>query len=460
MSPSFSRRTLLKGAGLMAASAAVPASLKALAATTPELTAQFDKNNLMLPGAAPTRVMTYEQGHMPPILRARQGKPFSFRLVNRLPEPTTIHSHGIRLPNEMDGVPFLTQAALYEDDSFTYSFTPPDAGTFWYHPHCNSLEQIGYGLAGALIVDEAKDPGFDDDITLVMRDWRLRSDGNYLPFYKARSSARAGTFGTIRTSNWQQAPLYDVPSGGLVRLRLIAADVTRIYSIASPQMKAMIIAVDGNPVSSPSLLETMRIGPGQRLDLAIQIPQEEGTTAKIISHSGSGAFAVARLRANGASLKRHIRDTPQLPANPVQDIDPKTAEPVLMEFSASAEKAPANIICGSIGYTFWAINQAAWRGSTANPTEPMMTFKLGKSYRITLINRTPHTHPVHLHGMSFRLLNSNKRQIPNYVTDTALLLPDERMDIGLVADNPGDWLLHCHILEHQKSGMSSFVRVE
>lgn len=456
----LNRRTLLKGTAMMVTSALAPLSLKAITRPSTELTAQIDQNSLILPDAAPVRVMTYQTGHMPPVLRATQGQPFSFDLVNALPEPTTIHCHGIRLPNHMDGVPFLTQAALYEGDRFTYAFTPPDAGTYWYHPHCNSLEQIGYGLAGALIVDEADDPGFDDDITLLLRDWRLRSDGLYLPFNKARSSARAGTFGTVRTTNWQQAPVYDVPTGGLIRIRLIAADVTRIYTVASPDTEARMIALDGNPLADQTTLEAMTLAPGQRLDLAIRAPSPEGQAIGLISYAGNGPFTLATIRATGPTLNRHINDTPALPPNPVADIDEDTAEPILMEFSASAEKAPGNIICGSIGYTFWAINQAAWRGSTADPMDPMLSLKLGKSYRITLVNRTPHAHPIHLHGMSFRLLKSNRRAIPPYVTDTALLLPDERMDIGLVADNPGDWLLHCHILEHQKSGMSSFIRVE
>ncbi|TIR43925.1 MAG: multicopper oxidase family protein, partial [Mesorhizobium sp.] len=102
----------------------------------------------------------------PPVIRMKKGKPFAARLVNGIDDPTTIHWHGIRVPNKMDGVPFMIQPYVYQGDHFDYAFAPPDAGTFWYHPHCNTLEQMGHGLTGVIVVENPNDPAFDAEVAL------------------------------------------------------------------------------------------------------------------------------------------------------------------------------------------------------------------------------------------------------------------------------------------------------
>ena len=92
-----------------------------------------------------TPVWAYD-GMVPgPMLRLRQGQPARIIVENGLSEDTTVHWHGIRLQNAMDGVPGLTQPPIKPGTDFVYEFTPPDAGTFWYHPHANSLVQLGAG---------------------------------------------------------------------------------------------------------------------------------------------------------------------------------------------------------------------------------------------------------------------------------------------------------------------------
>ena len=122
-------------------------------------------------------VLTYGDAGMPPVIRMKKGEPFAARLVNAIDDPTTIHWHGIRVPNKMDGVPFLVQPYVYTGDHFDYAFTPPDAGTFWYHPHCNTLEQMGHGLTGVIVVENPNDPQFDAEVVINLRDWRLGDDG-------------------------------------------------------------------------------------------------------------------------------------------------------------------------------------------------------------------------------------------------------------------------------------------
>ncbi|THF57842.1 multicopper oxidase family protein [Ollibium composti] len=461
--PILTRRTLLKasaaaagGFGLGAMGNMVSA---ALAVPDPKIL-RTTKTTARLTEAEPTRdVLTYGEAGMPPVLRMTKGKPFAARLVNGLDEPTTIHWHGMRVPNKMDGVPFMVQPYVYTGDHFDYAFTPPDAGTFWYHPHCNTLEQMGHGLTGVIVVENPHDPAFDSQVVLNLRDWRLGGDGQFIAQFRPRDAARSGTYGTVRTANWQVEPQYDAPAGGLVRLRIAVTDVTRIHALTLEGAAADVIAIDGNPVPQRFALDMVRIGPGQRLDLAVRMPDDEGAVVTLRDVRGTKKAALATLRATGSSLKHDLRDLAVLEANPVPAPDIASATHIPLALSATAENVAANSICGSLGYSFWAINKVPWPGDTPDPTAPLAELKLGKSYVFDMENLTPHAHPIHLHGMSFTVLSSSAGPVMPLVSDTYLLQPDEKVQLGFVADNPGDWLLHCHIIEHQKTGMTSYVRV-
>ncbi|MBY3035908.1 multicopper oxidase family protein [Rhizobium laguerreae] len=418
------------------------------------------KTEVMLTEAGPTRdIMSWGHDGMPPILRMRKARPYAARLKNGLDEPTTIHWHGLRIDNGMDGVPFMTQPYVYTGDSFDYAFTPPDAGTFWYHPHCNTLTQMGHGMTGVIVVEDPADPEFDAEVVLNLRDWRLGGDGQFIAPFRPRDAAKTGTYGTVRTANWHQEPRYDAPAGGLVRLRIAVTDVTRIFSLRMEGAKATVIAIDSNPVPKRFPLDLLQIGPGQRLDLAVRMPDDEGAVATLEDIRGTAPKTIASLRAVGSSLKRAIGDLGPLVENPVPKADLTAAEQIPLVLSATAENAAVESICGTLGYSFWAINKVPWPGDTPDPTAPLAELKLGKSYVFNLENTTPHAHPIHLHGMSFTVISSSTREVMPLTSDTYLIQPGEKVQLAFVADNPGDWLLHCHIIEHQKTGMTSYLRV-
>lgn len=461
--PKITRRALLKasagvacGFGLGGAGSFVRS---ALAVPEPRIL-KPEKIQARLTGTDLTRdVLTYGDAGVPPVLRMRKGEAFAARLINGIDEPTTIHWHGIRVPNKMDGVPFLVQPYVYTGDQFDYAFTPPDAGTFWYHPHCNTLIQMGHGLTGVIVVENPRDPEFDAEVVLNLRDWRLGGDGQFIEQYRPRDAARSGTFGTVRTANWIEQPQYDAPSGGLVRLRVAITDVTRIYSFRVQGADATVIAIDGNPVPQAFPLDLIQLGPGQRLELAVRMPDNEGALVGLQDIRGTKSAVLATLRSTGASLRRDMRDLAPLEPNPIEHVDVAAAQHIRLALSATAENGSKDSICGSLGYSFWAINRVPWPGDTPDPTAPLAELKLGKSYVIDMENLTPQVHPIHLHGMSFKVLSSSKRQVQPQISDTYLIEADEKVQLGFVADNPGDWLLHCHIIEHQKTGMTSYLRV-
>lgn len=466
--PKISRRTLLKSAAVVGAYGAgvgLAGRFGMAKAAAHPITLEAVKRDAVIVGNEATHsVLTYESaglsvGPMPPLLRLTRGEPFAAQLKNSIDEPTTIHWHGLRIPNAMDGVPFLTQPYVYTGDTFDYAFTPPDAGTFWYHPHCNTLTQMGHGMTGVLVVEDPNDPVFDAEIVLNLRDWRLGGDGQFIAQFKPRDAAKSGTYGTVRTANWAVEPTHDAPAGGLVRLRLAVTDVTRIYTLKLVGADALIMAIDGQPLPVGEPLDTAVISPGQRLDLIIRMPDDEGAIVKLEDIRPSTPKVVANFRAVGTSLKRNLGDAPTFRPNAPVEADFSTATAIPLVLSATAENAAKESFCGSLGYSFWAINKVPWPGDSDDPTAPLAELKLGQTYLLNMENVTPHAHPIHLHGMNFQVVSSSKGPVAPLVSDTYLIMPDEKVQLALVADNLGDWVFHCHIIEHQKTGMTGYFRV-
>src|SRR5215469_7680199 len=169
-----SRRALILAAGALGTTLPFRRSFADPKIKEYRLTANPSTVNLAGNGHPDTAVWTVPG----PEIRVRQGEPIRVVVENKLDEATTVHWHGIRLPNAMDGVPGLTQKPIHPGESFTYEFTPPDAGTFWYHPHADTLQQLGRGLAGSLIVEEPEPvPGIDRDLLWFIEDWRLDAKG-------------------------------------------------------------------------------------------------------------------------------------------------------------------------------------------------------------------------------------------------------------------------------------------
>jgi FtsP/CotA-like multicopper oxidase with cupredoxin domain len=452
----LSRRRLLARAGAAALCIGLP-TLSLRGSAPGEYTlAAAERPISLVPGTA-TPALSYGDGFPGPALRVRQGERLRVRLVNRLDLPTTIHWHGLRLPNAMDGVPYLTQRPVAPGEAFVYDFTPPDAGTFWYHPHYASLEQLGRGLAGALIVEEREPPPFDADLLFVIKDWNLDEGGQFNAPTSSRAAARAGTFGSLHTINGVREPIYNVPAGGLCRLRLLNVDVTRIFKILLEGAEGSVIALDGHPLADPQPLGLMSLGPGMRADLALRAPAAVGTEVRLVNASASAPWTMARLRAT-PPVRPLAGKAPRLNLNPIPEPDLAGAEVLRLSFSAGL--GSGRIVCGSAAPLpiLWSINRQVWSDTPVLPP-PLAVLRRGRSYVLELHNATPHPHPIHLHGFAFKLLQSSAREIAPHFADTALLSPKERLRVAFVADNPGDWMLHCHVIEHQATGMTGYLQV-
>ena len=200
--PAINRRSFLAGGVSVVVAASFPS--RAHSSPTGEFSIVAKSGRVAIVGKShpPTDVWCYGDRVPGPEIRVRQGEPVRIVVRNELPEETTVHWHGIRLPNAMDGVPGLTQPPIKPSEQFTYEFTPPDAGTFWYHPHADSLQQLGRGMAGALIVEEPEPVHVDRDILWMLSDWRLTAGGQIASgFGNAMEAAMSGRVGNTVTLN-------------------------------------------------------------------------------------------------------------------------------------------------------------------------------------------------------------------------------------------------------------------
>lgn len=394
-----------------------------------------------------------------PVIRAKQGQPLRVMFINKLDEATTVHWHGIRIENSMDGVPYLTQPPVPAGASFLYEFTCPDAGTFWYHPHMNSVEQLGKGLVGALIVEE-ETPQDYHDVILGLKDWRLKKDGSYLPLSIPREAFRDGTLGTVATINGQQKPTIEVPAGERLRLRFLNMDSTRVFNLSMRNDAAQIIAIDGSPIATPRPLSVHPTGAGMRLDVGFISPDEVGKEIPIFDMKGRFGVEICRLKTVEAKDKTANKTgIPALPSNPVPPPDLKSADSLSFVFEWAGALSPSDAE-GEVDHNFWLINRRAWSDhSHQNLPAPLAELTLGKSYIFELHNATPHHHPIHLHGLIFTVLESDKKDITPFHTDTILLEKNERAKIAFFADNPGKWMFHCHVIEHMKTGLMGYITI-
>ncbi len=404
-----------------------------------------------------------------PVLRAKQGRPITITVVNKLDQPTTIHWHGIRIDIAMDGVPFLSQMPIMPGESFVYRFTPPDAGTFWYHPHVNSVEQLGKGLVGLLIVDEADSPNFSPnefaaDIPLMIKNWHLNDDGSFKPLSIPRYAARMGTPGNYETINGVNKPRIDVPANSWIRLRFANVDNTLVYTVRVKDHPAYLASIDANPLPEPKPFTQHAIGAGMRFDLVLKTPAV-GETVTIENGKGRIFFEFLTLNSVAAGSQsiddQSLQDypMPRLPLNPLPEPDLANAETLKFVFEWEGAITPADDQ-GKAKHKFWTINRRAWEGmSHNNIPAPLAQLTLGKTYIFDLKNNTPHHHPIHIHGVMFKVLKSTKKAIDPFFTDTVLMEKNERVKIAFVADNPGRWMYHCHVIEHMKTGLMGYIEI-
>jgi FtsP/CotA-like multicopper oxidase with cupredoxin domain len=398
------------------------------------------------------RVWAYN-GQVPgPTLRVRLGETVRVNFTNRLPQPTTVHWHGVRVPNGMDGVPHLTQPPVEPGQSFVYEFTPKDAGTFWFHPHVRSSEQVERGLYGVLVVEDQSPAPYDRDVVWVLDDWLLDETRQIFPqFDTMHDLMHDGRWGNAITVNGRTGERLVLRPGERVRLRLVDTANGRVFNPDFGSLDVKIIAVDGLYLRAPIPYRGFELSPGNRLDLDVTAPPAANGVFSVVDRFyPSQPNPLADIVVDGLPA-------PDRPfASPAHAHVPAWREalavPVTKQFRVNARRG------GEHGIE-WTFNDQAFAGH-AHAGPPALTMRRGTFQRLQFTNESYRLHPIHMHGMFFRLLARNGVPVDEpFFRDTVLVHSRETIDVGLVPEDAGRWMMHCHILEHAEAGMMTTLEV-
>ncbi len=388
--------------------------------------------------------------------RASAGDRVLVGFTNDLPEPTSVHWHGLAIRNDMDGVPGVTTPEVVPGGSFAFDFVIPDPGTHWFHPHHGM--QLDRGLYAPLIVDDPAEPGgYDAEWVVVLDDWTDGVGPSAEQIYAdlaAGSSSGMGGMGMGGMDGGDVSyPLYlingraptdpDVLTakpGQRVRLRIINAGADTIFTVALGGHDLTVTHTDGYPVQ-PVTTSALRVGMGERYDAVVTLT--DGVFPLVAEPVGKSGLARALVRTG---------------AGPAPAVDVRPAElqgyPLTMDAlraapgSALAAKDPDTVqdllLSGSMGPYVWTIN-----GRTYDDTVPL-TIKQGQAGRLRIRNHSMMPHPLHLHGHTFQLGAAGGAGPRK---DTVLVPAMGAVSVDLAADNPGQWMVHCHNAYHAEAGM-------
>jgi len=388
-------------------------------------------------------------------------------LRNRLPVGTTIHWHGIELPNGQDGVAGITQDAVPPGTTAVYSFRVMQAGTYWYHSHQESSVQQDRGLYGALVVQPREPSPVGLDRTLIYDEWPLGLEAAKLPVQSDIAMRSYVTTTVNGRTGSSIAPIATTP-GETVRLRLVNAGY-QVHYVESP-VPVTITGLDGHELTgAPPITAAIPLGPAERVDLLFIAPAQPFSLRLV------GAFPPDELAAQtigpvgavGPAIPEPVHhqalDLLDLIAGPaVAGDDPwpdgthatKNFTMTLSETSVGSGSGVMGLMPGMSG-----MDGVSYRidGKTF-PSTPVLRVTRGDLVEITFQNQGADQHWMHVHGHFFRVLLRDGAPLPGrLLKDTVSVLPGHSVTIAFRADNPGWWMIHCHQLLHAAGGMMALL---
>ncbi len=389
-------------------------------------------------------------------IRVTAGQTLRATVSNGLPEPTTVHWHGLALRNDADGVPGLTQDAIAPGADHVYQFAVAHPGTYWLHPHVGT--QLDRGLYAPLIIEDPHEPlDYDDEWVVVLDDWldglgtdpdavmaELRRGGMGHMMMGASSYLLGGDAGDVAHPHFllngriPAAPvIFQARPGSRVRIRLLNAGADTAFRIALGGHTMTVTHSDGYPVE-PVDTDALLLGMGERYDVLVTLGDGVFPLVALAEGKGGTAFALVRTGAGGPPTPdtrprewdgRIVAYRQLAPADPVRLPDRSLDRTIRLALTGSM-----------MGYT-WGFN-----GRTHDPSW-FDTVRAGERVELELVNTTMMWHPVHLHGHTFGVDDSGVRK------DTAIVLPGQTLRARFDADNPGRWMVHCHNIYHAEAGM-------
>ena len=408
------------------------------------------------PGTLVTDAWTYNGGLPGPLIRVRVGDRLIVHFTNRLPEPTTVHWHGIRVPIQMDGVPGASQPNVEPGGTFTYDFIVPDAGLYWYHPHVMSAAQVGFGLYGALLVeDPSENVGVEDELVIVLSDIGLNPRGGFEDPNSGGSTGMAfGREGTDVLVNGRKQPTLRVRSGAPQRWRIVNAAKSRYFLLDLDGVIFRKIGGDGGLQEASQDSRDVLIAAGERVDLIVTPKLAPGATVDLVSLLFNRGYGSTEFRNIERLITLVGSDQPAYSAPPlpvvtraIAPLDPTGAKRVTIDLTISQATN------GRFEYGINGVAFAKDKPLYANPGETQIW---------TVRNMTKWSHPFHIHGFFFQGLDDAGQPVRPLAWKDTVDVPFDKTLSFIVRfddDRPGAWMYHCHILDHADGGLMGTVIV-
>lgn len=402
-------------------------------------------------GAGETDILGFDGVTPGPVLRYKQGQELSVRLVNKLDIPASIHWHGLRGENAMDGVAPLTQSAVAPGASFDYRRKLAEPGLFCYRPsvYGKTPELMGRGLKGLLVVDEPDPLPADHDLLLVLDDWRLAQDKIDGAFDDAAEARGAGRIGPLLAVNGKAAPArQEFQANSRVRLRLANLANARIMILTFDGVQPFVVAIDSQPCDAfEPVRRSIPVAPGARFELIFDMPATEGSKARLFLRGADGAendLLVATAQGAKAEKRGLIYSLPQNPALPPE-----------IKLN-NARKVDLVVEPGPAGGPGWTINGAATK---AYDGPPLFSVKQGTPVTLGYVNKAKVPLAMHVHGHAMRLLHDLDDGWEPYWRNGVIIPAGRTKHVSFVANSPGKWAIHDDILEHEAGGVATWFDV-
>jgi FtsP/CotA-like multicopper oxidase with cupredoxin domain len=398
---------------------------------------------------------TYD-GRIPgPLLRGKVGDRLIVHFTNQLTSSTTIHWHGLRVPNGMDGVPEHTQPQVPPGGSFTYDFVLRDAGFFWYHPHLMSAAQVGFGLYGALLVDDPDDPvRIEDERVLVLSDIAISGGELEHPDSGGTLGMAFGREGNRVLVNGRTNVRMTAREGALQRWRIVNAAKSRYFLLDLEGQPFTVIGTDGGRQERAEPRDSVVLTPGERLDVIVA-PRRPEYSDTLVLRSGlfNRGFGSVEFRRVEELVHIAFVGPPGAPApavpQPTRRIEPTSRT------GATDVRITMTLQTLENGALQYGIDGKAF-GEGLD-----VTARVGETQVWTITNKTKWSHPFHLHGFFFQVLDEHGEPVrPLAWKDTVDVPFEQTVRIVVKFDErPGMWMYHCHILDHADGGLMGMVHL-
>jgi FtsP/CotA-like multicopper oxidase with cupredoxin domain len=384
-----------------------------------------------------------------PLLEAKLGDRVIVHFKNELPEETTIHWHGLRVPNASDGTP-IAQMAVPPGGSYDYEFTLIDSGFYWYHPHMMGDMQVEAGLYAPIIVHDELAIDVAADRVFVLDDVKLESTGK-LSERTDNLDIMLGRQGNVVLINGQQHPSMTASAGSRERWRFVNSANGRYFNLDLPGHTFLVIGWDGGPITTPYETSTLLVAPGERYEVLVELTGSKGETLELRTvHYDRGHNIPDPGPIDLLAIELGAPKAAPLPL----PTSWRTITPIAFDGSTPRRRFTLREDDSVPAMPVFTINDEAF---------PNITPVLGPVGQVEIWeieNLAEMDHPFHLHGMSFQALDGGGNlRTPLGWKDTINVPQLSTVQFAVRFEAAGRWMYHCHILEHAERGMMGELEV-